>query len=167
MHEKEVPWKNIAISGWVTNPDKKKMSKSKGNVVTPESLIEQYSSDALRYWASKAKLGSDTIYDENIFKIGQRLATKVFNASKFVFLQIEDVEDKFLSLDNITEPVDRVWALKMNKLIEESTEAFENFHYANVLSSVEAAFWEFCDIYLELVKTSAISLRRQKRGVLL
>ena len=105
-------------------PRQKKMSKSKGNVV-PESLIEQYSSDALRYWASKAKLGSDTIYDENIFKIGQRLATKVFNASKFVFLQIEDVEDKFLSLDNITEPVDRVWALKMNKLIEESTEAFE------------------------------------------
>ncbi len=164
MHGKEVPWKNIAISGWVVDPHKKKMSKSKGNVVTPESLIDQYSADALRYWASKAKLGSDTIYDENVFKIGQRLATKVFNASKFVFLQIEDVEDQFLGLENITEPVDRVWASKMNKVIEESTQAFESFHYATALSSVEAAFWEFCDIYLELVKTRAYKLKDSSEG---
>ena len=164
MHDTEIPWKNIAISGWVVDPHKKKMSKSKGNVVTPESLIDQYSSDALRYWAAKAKLGSDTIYDENVFKIGQRLATKMFNASKFVFLQIEDVEDKWLGPENITEAVDRVWIEKLNKVIEDSTKFFEDYNYSGVLSQVESAFWEFCDIYLELVKTRAYKLKDSGAG---
>ncbi|MEE2743678.1 MAG: valine--tRNA ligase [Bdellovibrionota bacterium] len=164
MHDNEIPWKNIAISGWVVDPHKKKMSKSKGNVVTPESLIDQYSSDALRYWATKAKLGSDTIYDESVFKIGQRLATKMFNASKFVFLQIEDVEDKWLGPENITEAVDRVWIEKLNKVIEDSTKFFEDYNYSSVLSQVESAFWEFCDIYLELVKTRAYKLKDSSEG---
>ena len=164
MHENEIPWKNIAISGWVVDPHKKKMSKSKGNIVTPEGLIEQYSSDALRYWATKAKLGSDTIYDENVFKIGQRLATKIFNASKFVFLQIEEVEDKWLGLSNITEPVDREWVEKLNKVITDSTKNFDEFNYSGVLSQTEAAFWEFCDIYVELVKTRAYKLKDSKEG---
>ena len=78
FHEKKIPWKNIAISGWVITPDKMKMSKSKGNALTPESLIKTYSADAVRYWAGKTSLGQDTIYDENLFKTGKRLVTKIF-----------------------------------------------------------------------------------------
>ncbi len=166
MHEKKVPWHNIAISGWVVNPDRKKMSKSKGNTVTPEDLIENYSSDALRYWAGKAKLGQDTIYDENVFKIGQRLGTKVFNASKFVMMQLEDEEGNECqtTLADITEPLDKAWVTKVNKLIADSTKSFDKYEYNIVLSNVEAAFWEFCDLYVELVKTRAYKQREQTSG---
>lgn len=166
MHEEKVPWHNIAISGWVVNPDRKKMSKSKGNTVTPEDLIETYSSDALRYWAGKAKLGQDTIYDENVFKIGQRLGTKVFNASKFVMMQLEDENGNpcQTTLDDITEPIDKAWVTKINKLIKDSTKSFDKYEYNIVLSNVEASFWEFCDLYVELVKTRAYKQREQASG---
>ncbi|MCO4793842.1 MAG: valine--tRNA ligase [Bacteriovoracaceae bacterium] len=166
MHEKKVPWHNIAISGWVVNPDRKKMSKSKGNTVTPEDLMTTYSSDALRYWAGKARLGQDTIYDENVFKIGQRLGTKIFNASKFVMMQLEDENGTpcEVSLSDITEPIDMAWTTKMNKLIEDTTKSFNKYDYNIVLSNVEASFWEFCDLYLELVKTRAYKQRELPSG---
>lgn len=165
-HHQEIPWKNIAISGWVVNPDRKKMSKSKGNTVTPEELIETYSSDALRYWAGKAKLGQDTIYDENVFKIGQRLTTKLFNVSKFVLMQLENEQgerEKF-GADLITEKIDQNWKNYIDLVTFQATQDLENYRYAHALSLIESAFWRFCDFYVELVKSRAYQLKNSQQG---
>jgi valyl-tRNA synthetase len=159
MHENSVPWHNAGISGWVVSPDKGKMSKSKGNTITPEGLLQTYSADALRYWAGKAKLGQDTVYDESVFKVGMRLATKLFNASKFTMMQLKSpaAAGAKLCAADITEPLDLAWIEHMKALVEASREDFANYDSAAVLLYVETAFWDFCDNYLELVKNRAYS----------
>ena len=160
MHENSVPWHNAAISGWVVSPDKGKMSKSKGNTITPEGLLATYSADALRYWAGKAKLGQDTVYDESVFKVGMRLATKLFNASKFTMMQMNGpamAGAPALTPASITEPLDRAWVEHLKKIVDAAREDFGNYDYAAVLLYVETAFWDFCDNYLELVKNRAYS----------
>ena len=157
MHENSIPWTDIAISGWVVTPDRQKMAKSKGTGVTPDALLKQYSADALRYWSAKAKLGQDTVYDEMVFKVGHRLVTKVFNASKFVMLQLQGAKRDGLegSLKDVVIPIDRAWIARMREILENSERSFAAFEYAPVLLEVETAFWDFCDNYLELVKTRA------------
>lgn len=154
MHEGQIPWKNVTISGWVLDPDRKKMSKSKGNVVTPEHLLENYSSDAVRYWSAKARLGADTAFDESMFTIGKKLVTKLFNASKFVVMQLADHPTP-LSETEITEPIDRSFVAYLNSIIEKATVAFNQFDYASALEHTESAFWLFCDHYIEIVKGRA------------
>lgn len=159
MHEGSVPWHNAGISGWVVSPDKGKMSKSKGNTITPEGLLQTYSADALRYWSGKAKLGQDTVYDESVFKVGMRLATKLYNASRFAMLQLKGpaAAGAPLSPADITEPLDRAWVSHLKKLVDDARTDFDNYEYAAVLLYVESAFWDFCDNYLELVKNRAYS----------
>ncbi|MDT8286129.1 MAG: valine--tRNA ligase [Elusimicrobiales bacterium] len=159
MHEGSVPWNNAAISGWVVSPEKGKMSKSKGNTITPEGLLQTYSADALRYWSGKAKLGQDTMYDESVFKVGMRLATKIFNASKFAIMQTRGPASAGAPLGpaDITEPLDRAWVSCLKATVEKSREDFANYDYAAVLLYVETEFWNFCDNYLELVKGRAYS----------
>lgn len=155
MHAASIPWTDIAISGWVVSPDRQKMSKSKGKAVTPETLLELYSADALRYWAARAKLGQDTMYDENVFKVGHRLATKIFNASKFTMLQ--SASGGATGLADVREPLDRAWIARMRLLLDEAGNSFQRYDYAAALMVVETAFWDFCDNYLELVKNRAYS----------
>ncbi|MSR88669.1 MAG: valine--tRNA ligase [Candidatus Margulisbacteria bacterium] len=152
MHHQEIPWKHVVISGWVLDPDRKKMSKSKGNVVTPNALLDQYSSDAVRYWATRARLGVDTAFEETIFQMGQKLATKLFNASKFVMLQLGDEKP---TADQITQPVDVSYLQKIKGLADRATTLFNALDYAGALEAAEAAFWTFCDHYIELVKIRA------------
>jgi valyl-tRNA synthetase len=156
MHENQIPWKNVVISGWILDPDRKKMSKSKGNVVTPNTLLETYSSDAVRYWSARARLGVDTAYDEKIFKNGQKLVTKLFNASRFVLSQLDGIDSKS-DLENsvVTEQLDLALLEEIRKVVEEATSALERFEYAVSLQITESAFWSFCDSYLELVKQRA------------
>ncbi len=159
LHEKEIPWKNVIISGWILDPDRKKMSKSKGNVVTPDKLLEQHSVDGIRYWAGRARLGTDTALDESVFKVGKRLATKVFNASRFVFMQIESgggLSDMGNTTD-ITCPLDIACVAKLRGVVASATESFERFEYASALAATEDGFWGFCDHYLELVKNRSYS----------
>jgi valyl-tRNA synthetase len=152
MHEGEIPWYHVVLSGWILDPDRKKMSKSKGNVVTPDDLLIEWSSDAVRYWAARARLGTDTAFDPGVFKVGKRLATKVFNASRFVLMQIERGESGVPGPEHIADPLDVALIDRLRKVIEQATRAFEAFDYATALQVVEESFWQFCDHYLELVK---------------
>ena len=166
LHEKEIPWKNVVISGWILDPDRKKMSKSKGNVVTPQHLLVQYSADAVRYWAARARLGVDTAYDESVFKIGLKLSTKLFNASKFVISQIQAYESEVGNTKEIKVELklDKSVLNMIAKVVETSTKALENFDYAQALQVTEGAFWNFCDSYLELVKTRAYQGSQSERA---
>lgn len=159
QHEGKIPWKHIALSGWILDPDRKKMSKSKGNVVTPGHLLEEFSSDAVRYWAARARLGTDTAFDESVFKIGRKLTTKVFNASKFVLMQLERAGINPADCDQslIVEELDRALILQLRAVIESATRSFEKFDYAAALQTTEDEFWNFCDNYLELVKARSYS----------
>jgi valyl-tRNA synthetase len=153
LHQRDVPWHHVMISGWVLDPDRKKMSKSKGNVVTPLHHLETYSADAVRYWAARARAGVDTTYDESIFKVGQRLVTKLFNAGRFVLGRLAAVDESHLAPRAITAELDRGFVARLREVVVESTEAYEQFDWAKALESVESFFWaEFCDDYVELVK---------------
>jgi valyl-tRNA synthetase len=154
MHENVVPWKHVVISGWILDPDRKKMSKSQGNVVTPEPLIDQYGADSVRYWAARARLGVDTAYDEQVFKVGKKLVTKLFNASKFAIGRFSDIDAAQLTPERITAQADRAVIAELRPLIERATKAFDAFDYAQALSLAEDFFWRtFCDNYLELAKS--------------
>jgi valyl-tRNA synthetase len=155
MHEKEIPWKHVLISGWILDPDRKKMSKSRGKVVTPDDLLEQYSVDGVRYWTARARLGADTTYDETVIKVGKRLATKIFNASRFVLMQIERVcgDGPAPGLEHVEEALDVAMIARLRDVVQNASAAFAGFDYAQALQDTEEGFWEFCDHYLEMVKT--------------
>ncbi|WP_396290599.1 valine--tRNA ligase [Curtobacterium sp. KT1] len=148
-----VPWKHASISGFIVDPDRKKMSKSKGNVVTPLSILEQHGADAVRYWAASSKLGTDAAFDPQNpkqIKVGRRLAIKVLNAAKFVygFPLPEGASD-------VTEALDVDMLAELGAVVEQATAAFDGFDHARALEIVERFFWTFCDDYLELVKERA------------
>ena len=152
LEEDTAPWRNCALSGWILDPDRKKMSKSKGNVVTPKGLLDQYGSDAVRYWAANGRPGTDTAFDEGQMKIGRRLAIKILNASKFTLTLASDSKADSGSVSN---PLDQALLSKLLNLIETTTLAFDEFDYARALERTEQFFWSFTDDYVELVKARA------------
>ncbi len=140
-----LPWSDTAISGWVLDPDRKKMSKSKGNVVTPMALLDEHGSDAVRYWAARGGPGVDTAFEPGQMKVGRRLAIKLLNASKFVLGRVEP-------RGAVTEPIDRGMLRQLATLVTRVTASLDEYDYAAALRETEAFFWSFCDHYIELVK---------------
>jgi valyl-tRNA synthetase len=149
LHEGVVPWHDVLVSGWVVDPDRKKMSKSAGNVVTPEEWIDRYTADGVRYWAGSARLGVDTTFDPSVMRVGERLVVKLFNAARFVHLQPAGG-------GAITHELDRAFVHELRQAVERATSAFEAFDHARALAEAERFFWSsFTDNYLELVKERA------------
>jgi valyl-tRNA synthetase len=146
----QAPWKHAAISGWILDPDRKKMSKSKGNVVVPNEILETHGSDAVRYWAASARLGTDAAFDEGQMKIGRRLAIKLLNAARFA-LSFELPA----GVTTVTEAVDKSMLASLQEVIVGSTQAFESYDHTKALEKAESFFWTFTDDYLELVKERA------------
>ena len=168
-----VPWRNCALSGWILDPDRKKMSKSRGNVQVPTDLLERYGADAVRYWAACGRPGTDTAFDEQQFRIGRRLAVKLLNASVFVLLvesRDEAVRRRLAHRQRsigpwlyrggavpagVTETLDRSMLHRLADLVEEVSRALDAFDYARALERTESFFWDFTDNQIELVKARA------------
>jgi valyl-tRNA synthetase len=171
-----LPWRHAAISGWIVDPDRKKMSKSAGNVMTAEDMLADYGTDAVRYWAASARLGVDTVFDPAQLKIGRRLAVKILNASRFVLGIVSSAPAGATAADEpaasrpttggsdpgstaasvqITEPLDQALLRALAGVAGQCTAAFESYDHALALEQAERFFWSFCDDYLELVKPRA------------
>lgn len=142
-----LPWKHAMINGWILDPDRKKMSKSVGNVVTPMDLLREHSPDGVRYWAASASPGTDTAFDTGQMRIGRRLATKLLNASRFAL--------GFEGGATPEHPLDKAMLAALSQTVDEATKALEEYDYAKALATTEKFFWHFCDDYLELVKPRA------------
>ncbi|HLP34648.1 MAG TPA: valine--tRNA ligase [Amoebophilaceae bacterium] len=163
LHEGSLPWKNIMIHGWCLASDKNKMSKSKGNVIVPETLLAQYGADVIRYWSAHARLGADTCYCENVLKNGKRLVTKLWNAGKFIVQHVQNTNDPQLQTQSgemlhasITHTLDRWLWQKVQETIEQAYTYWQAYGYTEALEVVETFFWSvFCDDYLEISKSRA------------
>jgi valyl-tRNA synthetase len=149
-----IPWKNVAISGFIRDPERKKLSKSKGNAVVPSEFFEAHGTDAVRYWAGSGRLGVDLILDEQQMRIGRRLAIKILNATRFVLERVGTHQDADA---NITNALDLSMLARLAEVVSRATESNANYEYARALDETERFFWMFCDDYLELVKSRAYS----------
>ena len=166
LHEKSIPWKNIMISGHALDPRGRKMSKSEGNVINPLSVIDKYGADALRFWVASSKLGEDLPFQEKDLVTGRKMINKLWNASRFVMMNLEDFsheEYKKFNEEKL-EPFDKWFLSTLNRAIKKATESFESYEYSRAKLEVENFFWHiFCDNYLEFVKSRIYN--PEKRGV--
>ena len=168
LHQGTLPWHNIMISGWCLAEDRTKMSKSKGNTIVPEKLLEQYGADVIRYWAATFKPGADTAYSEDVMKNGKRLVNKLWNAAKFSAqhfekLDLNDSKNDLIDIQNkIIAPMDQWLITRLVVLVDKVNAEMQKFEYSSAMNLVEVFFWrDFCDNYLEISKVRVYNENNQ------
>ncbi len=162
-----LPWRDVAVSGYIVDPDRKKMSKSKGNALTPMELLDEYGTDAFRHWAASARLGTDATFEAGQLRIGRRLAIKILNVSKFVLgVLARGPGPAHYPLDAVAAPLDRAMLASLGLVIERATAALEGYDHVGALEATERFFWRFCDDYVELVKARAYAGDTSARAAL-
>lgn len=159
-HHKNIPWKNVIISGHTLDPKGESMHKSKGNAIEPSEVLDKYGADALRFWSASSKLGEDLQYLEKDLVTGQKTINKLWNAAKFVLMNLEDYKQKKVKLEVID-----LWLLaKLNEVIKNCTESFDEYEYSKAKAEVENFFWNiYCDYYLEIIKNRLYNEKGKKR----
>jgi len=146
-----IPWSHAVIAGWVVDPNRRKLAKSRGNALTPTDALERFGADALRHWAAGKRAGVDTTLDEGQLRVGRRLATKLLHASRFVLA----LDGRAAAGAEVSEALDRAMLAALAGVVDKATAAFEGYEPARALEAAEGCFWTFCDHYLELVKGRA------------
>jgi len=163
-----LPWRDVAISGFILDPDRKKMSKSKGNAITPMELLREYGTDGFRYWSASARLGTDAAFDAGQMRVGRRLAIKILNVSRFVLTVLTRGDDPAVDYqrEDVTAPLDRSMLASLASVIGQTTVALDGYDHTGALEVTERFFWMFCDDYVELVKARAYAGDRSAKASL-
>ncbi|MFA5953064.1 MAG: valine--tRNA ligase [Candidatus Pacearchaeota archaeon] len=147
-----IPWENLIVNTFVLDPSGKGMSKSKGNAVWADDVIEKYGVDVFRYWVGNANLGSDLPFNEQELIAGKKFLNKLVNASNFVFMNLKDFnpeKDKPKKLEKL----DELFLEELNNVIFSCKDSFEKYEISKAKLKIETFFWkDFCDNYLEIVK---------------
>jgi len=145
------PFEHCLIHGLIRDKQGRKMSKSLGNGVDPMDMIDEYGADALRYYlTTSSSPGMDLRFDEEKLKSTWNFINKLWNASRFVLMNIEDVKE--IKLDNLRN-CDKWILTKLNETIKEVTKCMEKFEFNNVNSAIYSFIWnDFCDNYIEMAK---------------
>ena len=169
-HTGEVPFESTMINGMVLDENREKMSKSKGNVVDPDRVLEEYPVDAARYWAAGSAIGDDLPYQEKGLRAGEKLIRKLWNASKLVeSLAPEPYPDE--PADGLRE-LDRWLLAELDRAIDTLTDRLANREFSKARDGLRSFFWNtFCDDYLEIAKqrddpSAAYTLRTAHRRFL-
>jgi valyl-tRNA synthetase len=157
FHFDKIPWSNTLISGWgIAGEGMGKISKSRGGgPMPPLEMIEQYSADAVRYWAASTGPGKDAIISEEKIQIGGKLVNKIWNVARFSARFISSPAPTLSGSGGVGEaltPADRWLLSRTQRLIQRVTALFEDYDYAAAKAETEAFFWHFADNYLELAK---------------
>jgi valyl-tRNA synthetase len=168
------PWKDVAISGWgIAGKGMGKISKSReGDQPSPGDMIQQYSADAVRYWAASTSLGKDAIINEDKIQLGEKLVKKLWNVARFSARFLDGYRppasrssDEPLLSSLLLTPADRWILSRIQGLIRYTTLMFETYDYAAAKSETENFFWnELADNYLEMCKLRLYDENSYKRG---
>ncbi|MGP6220328.1 valine--tRNA ligase [Caldiplasma sukawensis] len=151
IHQKDIPWINIVISGNVNDPYGNKMSKSKNNTVDPWEMINKYGADSVRYWSISSTTYEDVNFNEQDMQRGRKTAIKMINAASLLYNEsVEKIDILNLNIEKNF----NIWILeKLNETIESVTSAMDSYNMSKARFELDNLFWPvFCDSYLEIIK---------------